>query len=150
MKAADNTNTASITTTGHLNGKKQVVDLLRILSPTEKKRILRGIKQKNPQLAQDLISEGVDIEVISELSQEQLYRLIHHLSPEILGLALKTVSKKLQQNILRLCERSYAEVAFSIMTNAYDHDETKMQQAQEKVLETALGLFGNSFTKMPL
>lgn len=123
-----------------LNGRAQVVEMLQMLSPEEKERILNHIRIKNPTLAGELVEESVCFEDIGRLNQRELAVLLQYLTPVVLGMALKGSDSSFQRRILSAAPRQYAEEAFEIMMTPLENERTNIRRAQQKVIEIAIQL----------
>lgn len=135
-------------TIGHgkyVNGKGQIVDLLRKMSPFDKKRLLGNINKRNPQMAQELSEQGIGMNNLELLSDSQLHELSFHVSPEVLGMALKNSNIDFQRRILKLIPREKAIVAYQIITDGPIKDEwSHCHKAQMKILQIVMPMFGRS------
>ena len=99
-----------------IDGKKQIIELLPLLPPAERNRLINNIRTKNPTLAIELTQQSLQFERISELNKNQITQLTASgLKAQILGLALKSLTTKSQKKVLSLCPRDYAEKAYQIM-----------------------------------
>ena len=123
-----------------LNGRAQVIEMLQMLSPKERERILNHVRIKNPTLASELVEESVCFEDISRLGQRELAHLFQYLTPVIIGMALKGVDAAFQRKILTQAPRQYAEEAFDIMMTPLENERTNIRRAQQKVIEIAVQL----------
>ena len=116
-----------------LNGKAQVVEMLRQMRADERERIIRQIRLQSSTLANELSGESIGFEQVKNLSDPQIRSLFNHLQAPILGLAIRGLSVELQKRILSLAERSYGEEAYEFMTMTLTDEQDKIRQAREKV-----------------
>lgn len=127
----------------YVNGKGQIVDLLRMMSPNDKKRLLTNMNKRNPQLAQELSEQGIGMNNIELLADEQIREIFHYVSPEVLGMALKLSNIDFQRRVLRLAPRNYAQSAYNIIFSGPIKDEwNHCNKAQMKLLQILMPLFG--------
>ena len=56
----------------YINGKGQVIDILRLLSPQEKARILNHINSKNPTMARELAERCVSFANVEALGDNDV------------------------------------------------------------------------------
>ena len=99
----------------YINGREQALEILKMLNPEERNRILKTINIKNPGLANDLSQNCSSPNDIQNFKSEDFLVIFSNVKPEILGLALKNTSPNFQRSILKLAPRQYAETAFSFL-----------------------------------
>jgi flagellar motor switch protein FliG len=126
----------------YIDGKRQIADMLKSMPQQDKYNLLKLIKVRNPQLAEELLEQGISFDQINILSDKHLILLFSHISAPIMGLALKEVKKTLAQRLLGLASKDYAEKAFSIMQTPVSDEKSRILSAQDKIIRTALSLFG--------
>lgn len=117
-----------------LNGKAQVIELLRLMAPAEKDHLIKSIRLKDPSLAGELSEKGASFKDLRRLNDDDLSTLISHINPQIMGLALKEAPLAFQRRALCQARRPYAEEAFQILTTTYATEKRDSQRAQDKVL----------------
>lgn len=126
-----------------INGKGQVIELLRQMSGPDKARLLKNLRVRNPVLAKELTDACISFESIWDLDDEALRTVLSQTQPAILGLALSLVHVKNQRRALSLISREMAMKAFDIMQKDLTGNRSECQRAQNKVLELALNLQRN-------
>ena len=127
---------------GHyINGKGQIVDMLKMMNPDEKKTLLKNIRLRNPSLALELSEKSFLFKNIEHFSDESLQILINYLQAPILGLAIKTSTVKLQRRVLALAHREYAEEAFKVLQTPLQNEMNAINRAQDRVISTIMTLF---------
>jgi flagellar motor switch protein FliG len=119
----------------YINGKKQVVDLLKMMSGPEKATLLKNLKLRNPALAKELMEQCLNFETVWELTDDQLRALFAQCKPIILGLALYLTTIKNQRKALSLVSRDTALQAYEIMTKDLSSHRHECIKAQEKMVE---------------
>ena len=118
-----------------LNGKAQIVEMLKVMNGKERTTLLNNLRIKNPQLADELAERSITLEVIRDLSLPDMTSLFENILPQIMGLALRDMEESLQRKVLSMAPRDYAEKAFEIMITPLSGDiATKVTKAQNKVL----------------
>lgn len=127
----------------YLNGKKQVIELLKRMEGADKQTLLKNLKARNPVLAKELAELCVNFDSIWELDDNSLRSVLAHVQPTILGLALNITQVKNQRRALSLIERPHAIRAFEIMQKDLSSNRNECQRAQAKILEFALRLHKN-------
>lgn len=132
----------------YLNGKKQVIELLKRMEGPDKAILLRNLKARNPVLAKELAEQCVNFDSIWELDDNSLRSVLSHVQPTILGLALSLVQVKNQRRALSLIERPQALRAFEIMQKDLSANRSECQRAQGKILEFALKLHKNQIINL--
>lgn len=126
-----------------INGKKQVIELLQQMDSSDKMRLLKNLKLRNPSLAKELAESCISFNSIFELSDESLKTVVTQVRPTILGLALNLVNAKSQRRILSLLSREMAVHAFEVMQKDLSANRVECMKAQQKILEIALTLHKN-------
>ena len=116
-----------------LNGKAQVIEMLRYMRTDERERLIREIRLQSETLADELSRGEIGFNQIANLSDEQMNRLFDCVEAPILGMAIKGLSVDLQKKILSLAERSYAEEAYQFMTMSLSESQEKTLRAREKM-----------------
>jgi flagellar motor switch protein FliG len=124
----------------YINGKQQVVELLRYMETSEKTKLLRNLKGRNPTLAKELSEQCFSFENIWGLNDEDLSKVLSGVKSVILGLALNQSSIKNQKRSLSLIARDQAIKAYEVMTKDLSDNRRECMRAQEKILEYALEL----------
>lgn len=123
-----------------INGKQQVVELLRYMETSEKTKLLRNLKGRNPTLAKELSEQCFSFDNIWGLNDEDLSRVLSGVKSVILGLALNQSSIKNQKRSLSLIARDQAIKAYEVMTKDLSDNRRECMRAQEKILEYAMEL----------
>jgi flagellar motor switch protein FliG len=126
-----------------INGKKQVIELLQKMDATDKAKLLRNLRTRNPVLAKELTESCISFESIWDLDEECLKTVVSQIQPAILGLALSLVHVKNQRRALSLISRQQALKAFEIMQKDLTSNRNECLRAQQKIVELALNLHRN-------
>jgi len=131
-----------------INGKKQVVELLQMMDSSDKAKLLKNLKVKNPTLARELAETCLSFEGLWDLHDECLKTLVSQIKPAILGLALSISHVKNQRRALSLVPREVALKAFEIMQKDLSSNRSECLRAQQKILELAIGLNKNKIISL--
>ena len=115
-----------------LNGKAQVIEMLKHMRPDEKERLIRQIRRQSTGLANELSRESIGFEQIGNFSEAQMRRFFTYVQAPILGMAIRGLAVELQKRVLSTAERSYAEEAYEFMTMNLEREGDKIRQAREK------------------
>jgi flagellar motor switch protein FliG len=126
-----------------INGKKQVIELLKTMEAADKARLLKNLRVRNPSLAKELTESCISFESIWDLNDESLKTIVAQVQPAILGLALSLVHVKNQRRVLSLISREMALKAFDIMQKDLTSNRSECMRAQQKILELAMNLHRN-------
>ena len=126
-----------------INGKAQVIELLQQMNASDKARLLKNLRVRNPTLAKELTESCISFESIWDLDDAGLKTVVSQVQPTILGLALSLVHVKNQRRVLSLIPRESAVRAFDIMQKDLTGNRNECQRAQQKILELALSLHRN-------
>lgn len=132
----------------YLNGKKQVIELLKKMEGSDKAILLRNLKARNPVLAKELAEQCVNFDSVWELDDNSLRSVLSHVQPTILGLALYLTQVKNQRRALSLIERPQALRAFEIMQKDLSANRNECLKAQQKILDFALKLHRNQIINL--
>lgn len=124
----------------YINGKGQIVELLRHMDQGEKAKLLRNLKNRNPVLAKELSEQCFSYENIWSLDDDNLGRILGGVKPVVLGLALSLGTLKNQKRALSLIPREQAMKAYEIMTKDLSSNRRECLRAQDKIMEAALDL----------
>ncbi len=126
-----------------INGKGQVIELLRKMDGADKAKLLKNLRLRNPTLAKELTESCLSFESIWDLDDECLKAVVCQIKPAILGLALSLVHVKNQRRALALISRDMAMKAFEIMQKDLTSNRSECFRAQQKILELAINLQRN-------
>jgi flagellar motor switch protein FliG len=126
-----------------INGKNQVIELLQRMEASDKAKLLKNLRMRNPALAKELTESCISFESIWDLDDEGLKTVVSQIKPAILGLALSLVHTKNQRRALSLISRDMALNAFEIMQKDLTSNRSECIRAQQKVLDLALSLHRN-------
>ena len=69
-----------------INGKSQAISMLKLLTKSERMRIISAIRIKNPSLADELNNQSISFKDIELLNDESLMNVSRKVRPEILVL----------------------------------------------------------------
>lgn len=126
-----------------INGKGQVIELLKQMNASDKARLLKNLRVRNPTLAKELTESCISFESIWDLDDAGLKTVVSQIQPAILGLALSLVHTKNQRRALGLIARESAVRAFEIMQKDLTSNRSECLRAQQKILELAISLHRN-------
>jgi flagellar motor switch protein FliG len=126
-----------------INGKKQVIELLKSMDSGDKAKLLKNLRTRNPSLAKELTESCISFESLWDLNDECLKTVVSQIQPTILGLALSLVHVKNQRRVLSLVSREMALKAFDIMQKDLTGNRNECTKAQNKILDLALSLHRN-------
>ncbi|MCK6594721.1 MAG: hypothetical protein L6Q33_05940 [Bacteriovoracaceae bacterium] len=118
-----------------LNGKAQIIEMLQHMPREERVKLLKNIKIRNPQLAEELTQHSYTFSDISLLSDQELKMIFGFVTAPIVGMALKDVERSLQRRLLSLADRNYAEEAYRVMTTSFPTEKRDSKRAQNKIIE---------------
>jgi flagellar motor switch protein FliG len=123
-----------------LNGKNQIVEMLRFMSADDRKKLLQGIRLRNASMAQELESSSLTFDDFLTLNDTNLSKVIQFMDPSIMGVALRSCSPEFQRRVLSLTSHEHAERAFALMVKPMARENTLIKRAQEKVIELLVSL----------
>ena len=118
----------------YINGKEQALEILKLLTPQERARILNSINVKNPSLANELKQNSINERDIEQYPISSFTNIFRNINPEVLGLALQGTSTTFQKDILRAAPRNYAEKAFKTLTLTLPTSKTETITRAKKII----------------
>jgi len=124
----------------YINGKAQVVELLKNMSASDKSKLLKNLRLRRPDLAKELTESCITFESLWDLNDEELRTIISQVKPQILGLALSLSHVRNQRRALSLISREMAVKAFEIMQRDLSANRNECLKAQQKIVELAINL----------
>ena len=127
----------------YINGKAQVVELLKNMSASDKSKLLKNLRTRRPDLAKELTESCITFESLWDLNDEELKTIISQVKPQILGLALSLSHVRNQRRALSLISREMAVKAFEIMQRDLTGNRNECLKAQQKIVELAINLNRN-------
>lgn len=122
-----------------INGRAQVIEILKKLPEEQKNKILDSVVKKNPTLGKELAWQTFAFSSIPLLSDLNLKILLEYLSATVIGLALKNQSVDLQKLLLNSLPTTKAQEVYSYMKGKSARIED-CEKAQKKMVEVALTL----------
>jgi flagellar motor switch protein FliG len=122
-----------------INGRQQIIDMLKIMPAADKANLLANLRKRNPILAGELLEESINFSCLENLSHPEIQLIFSFTEASTWGMALQGLSPTWQRKILSLASRHFAEEAFRIMTtlNARAQD---IRKAQDKILAVIIEL----------
>jgi flagellar motor switch protein FliG len=123
-----------------INGKAQIIEMLQHMPREERAKLLKNLKIKNPQLAEELSESCFTFNDLDSLTDYELQMIFNYISAPILGMALKNIERNFQRRLLSLATREYAEEAFKVMKTPYSNEKRDSKRAQNKIIETLSSL----------
>ncbi|MBP5296394.1 MAG: hypothetical protein J6Y94_03580 [Bacteriovoracaceae bacterium] len=122
-----------------LNGRQQIIDMLKLMPAPEKAALLDNLKKRNPILANELLEESINFSCLENLSQPEIELIFSFTDAFTWGVALQGLTAALQRKILGLATRPYAEQAFKVMTGTPGRS-SDVAKAQNKILAVIIEL----------
>lgn len=123
-----------------INGKAQIIEMLKHMSDGERQKLLNNIRIRNPQLASELMTQSLSFDHLSKLNQHEITTLIQYIAAPVLGVALKDVDRDIQKKILSAVPRQYAEEAYRMMITPLANEKRDIGRAQNKILSVLVAL----------
>lgn len=124
-----------------INGKAQIIEMLKFMNAAERATLLKNIKARNPALAKELYSESITFETIYSLDSVDLSQLFQFVKAPIFGVALKKSPKAFQKTLLTMAPRAYAEEAYEYLVKDLGANEVRdIQRAQKRISDTIAAL----------
>ena len=118
-----------------IDGKNQIIEMLKHMSPQHRKNLLSNIRLKNPSLAKELTTSGLDFSIIGELNDQDICKIFSHVEAPVFGIALRKMNKSFQKYILSLAPRNYAESVYKVMIKRIEKEDILIKRAQKKIVD---------------
>lgn len=131
-----------------INGKKQIIDMLRFMDRTERDKLLGNIAQRNVSIARELSEQSLSFKDILKMEDETLSIILKNVSSAVLGLALYQTPTAFQRRALSIINRSQAEAAFNILTQDLSSKSRECQRAQQKIVDAVIELSRRGLMKI--
>tara|TARA_R110002049_G_scaffold58651_3_gene159320 strand:- start:100 stop:507 length:408 start_codon:yes stop_codon:yes gene_type:complete len=123
-----------------INGRAQIIEMLQIMPTAEKEKLLKNIRARNPQMAQELMVQSLTFDQVARLGDDDLLALIEAVRPVVWGVALKGQKPEFQRRVLSVAPRGYAEEAYGFLTATLQNEKRDVKRAQSKIIEILIGL----------
>lgn len=116
-----------------LNGRAQVLEMFQYLTQEEKERLIRQIRPRNPELANEMLETSISFDLLPQLSEDTISRILTYVKAPILGVALKKLKVNDQRKVLSVCDRAYAEEAFRVMNTRLTNEARDVERACSRI-----------------
>jgi len=123
-----------------INGRAQIIEMLQIMPTAEKEKLLKNIRARNPQMAQELMVQSLTFDQVARLGDDDLLALIEAVRTVVWGVVLKGQQPEYQRRVLSLAPRAYAEEAYGFLTATLQNEKRDVKRAQSKIIEILIGL----------
>lgn len=123
-----------------INGKAQIIEMLKHMPDAERQKLLQNIRLRNPQLANELVAQSLSFEHLGKLNPHEITLLIQYIAAPVLGVALKDTPREVQKKVLASVPRNYAEEAYKMMITPLANEKRDISRAQNKVISVILAL----------
>ncbi len=123
-----------------INGRAQIIEMLQHMPREERSKLLKNLKVRQPQLAEELSESCFTFNDLDSLNDYELQMIFNYISAPILGMALKNIERAFQRRLLSLADRAYAEEAFKVLKTPYSNEKRDIKRAQNKIIETLASL----------
>ncbi len=123
-----------------INGRAQIIEMLQHMPREERTKLLKNLKVRNPQLAEELSESCFTFNDLDSLNDYELQMIFNYISAPIFGMALKNVERAFQRRLLSLADRAYADEAFKVLKTPYSNEKRDIKRAQNKIIETLASL----------
>ena len=122
-----------------INGRAQVVEILKRLPEDHKNKLLKSLKTKNSSLAQELTWQTLTFDGIAMLTTTQLSTLLEYISSPIISIAVADLSADIQRKFLSSLSRQRAKEVFANLKNN-SSSVSDSKKAKAKVVDIATTL----------
>ena len=115
-------------------GVEEAAKILANMPVTERDRLLKGILEKDPVLAEEIKKHLVSLEDLVYLTPKMLQELLREISIDDLGLALRISSGELREFILNNVSKNNVKELNEIL-NGPPRDVSIIQEAEARILD---------------
>lgn len=122
-----------------INGRAQVIEILKRLPEDHKNKILRSLKIKNSSLAQELSWQTLSFKSITDLKENALQTLLEYISSPVIAIALTDQSIDVQKKFLSTVSRERAKEIFQQL-KTQGQSSLNAKKAQMKIIDIATTL----------
>jgi flagellar motor switch protein FliG len=122
-----------------INGRAQVVEILKRLPEEHKNKIIRSLKNRDSSLAHELSWQTLTFEGITQSKDLQLKALLEYISSPVIAIALKDQDISVQKKFLNNISRERAKEVFNLLKNNTTA-VSNVKKAQNKITDIAITL----------
>lgn len=124
-----------------INGKAQIIEMLKFMTAKERATLLKNVRMRNPALAKELYAESINFDTLYSLDQVDVAQVLQFVKAPIMGVALKSAPTEFQRKLLSSAPREYAEEAYTYLTkNLGGNEDRDITRAQKRVSDTIVAL----------
>ncbi len=119
-----------------INGRAQIIEMLKHMTIEERGKLLKNLRARSPQLANELMGQVLTFKDIFSLPTSVIKESFRKTDPKIVGLAIKNLNEDEQREVLRNLDRDHAMVAYDIMKNfSGPRSYELIKKAQDKLIQ---------------
>ena len=122
-----------------INGRAQVVEILKRLPEEHKNKILRSLKNRDSSLANELTWQTLTFSGITQSKDFQLKSLLEYVSSQVIAIALHDQDAVIQKKFLTNISRERAKEVFQLL-KTHSPQDSNIQKAKNKILDIAITL----------
>jgi flagellar motor switch protein FliG len=122
-----------------INGRAQVVEILKRLPEDHKNKILKSLKGKNSSLAHELTWQTLTFDGLKELKEAQIKLLLDYVSSPVIAIALFDQDVEVQKRFLGNVSRERAREIFQQL-KSQTPSLINCKKAQNKITDIATTL----------
>lgn len=123
-----------------INGKKQIIEMLRIMDDADKRKLLKNISLRNSAMARELAEQSYSFKDLMRLKDQELVIVLNYNNPTIVGLALYLLPQDFQRRSLTIMNRENAEIAYSVMSQNLTNKKVECEKALQKLVNSCIEL----------
>lgn len=122
-----------------INGRAQVVEILKRLPEDHKNKILKSLKNRDSSLAHELSWQTLTFEGIAKAQDSQVKALLEYISSPVIAIALKDQDMGIQKKFLTNLSRDRAKEVFQLL-KSNTTPISNVKKAQHKITDIAITL----------
>ena len=123
-----------------INGKNQMVELLKALPSDHKETLLKNIRLRNVVVGRELTEKSFTFQDIFHLSDENIRKGFSAQNSTILAMSLYPCKGDQQKRILRFLERNKAVEVFQTLSSDLGKNINQCLKAQRKIVTNFISL----------
>lgn len=119
----------------HSGGAKSVAEILNSTSRAAEKNILSALRERNPELAEEITSLMFIFEDILMIQDNEIQKIVKEIDSKVLALSLKATSDQLKEKILNNMSERAAEMLQDELQYLKNVRVKDVEDAQKQILD---------------
>jgi len=120
-----------------IDGKAEAIALLKNSDPAFREKLLQGIRERDPQLAEELSQNFFSFDDIEQLETRDLQKLLMQIPDQMLALALRGMDENFLGKILNSLSQRKAEDIHDYLVNGPRQRMSDVTNARQQIGQIA-------------